>query len=453
MLNSPPRFSSASYLLGLLVLITITGPGCRFRQERQELLEHFQSQAPVLTQRVSHPIPGDPETLQLSNAEQLDQFAKNLAYAGSSVLELAALLLPQAGTEADKARLAYSWITQHIAYDVTLNRDDLSPEGVLQRRQTICGGYANLYEALAKAMGLRAVIVEGYAKGVGGIVGSDSQLNHAWNAVAIAGVWYLIDTTWGSGNVNNQQFQAQFSPFYFATPPTRLINTHFPAESQWQLFQPIMARAEFDQLPTLSPRFYRDRLTLAQPKQGQLQANGNLALSLGVPDDIQVVARLQTDQGQSLEENLTLVQRLGNQATVQVAFPHPGNYQLLLLSKNSQETIYAQAVAVEIRALAAGQPFPKTYGTFSEKDVYLQMPLGGALSDNQAAQFQLRVPQAQKVLVVDSQSKKWVELNRSGDLFSGPVFIGNNPIIVVAQFPGSDKFWSLLEYVNPTATK
>jgi transglutaminase/protease-like cytokinesis protein 3 len=207
-----------------------------------------------------------------------------------------------------------------------------------------------------------------------------------------------------------------------------------------------MTRAEFDQLPVLSPRFYRDRLTLTQPKQGRFQANGNLSLSLGVPDDIQVVARLQTEQGQALKENLTLVQRIGNQATVQVAFPNSGKYQLLILSKNSQENIYAQALAVEIQALAAGQPFPKTYGTFSDKQVYLQMPLRAALPDNQAAQFQLRVPQAQKVLVVDSQSKEWVELDRSGDVFSGPVFIGNNPVIVVAQFPGSEKFWSLLEY-------
>ncbi|BFM41140.1 transglutaminase domain-containing protein [Synechocystis sp. LKSZ1] len=450
MVNSPYFRSSSRYLLALVCLISTTGLACQTQGGGGPLtipgLEQLQPKAQVLTQRVKKPIPGNPQSLNLSNAEQLDQFAQNLTYSGTSVSELAALLSPQARTDAEKARLAYSWITQHIGYDVTLNRDDLSPEGVLQRRKTICGGYANLYQALAKEMGLQAVIIEGYAKGVGGIVGDDSQLNHAWNAVDIEGAWYLIDTTWGAGNVNNQEFQAQFSPFYFATPPTRLINTHFPAETQWQLFQPLMTRTEFDQLPVLSPRFYRDRLTLAQPNQGKLQANGNLALSLGVPDDIQVVARLQTDQGQELATNQTLVQRIGNQATVQVAFPNPGNYQLLILSKNSQETIYAQAIAVEIQALAAGQPFPKTYGTFSDKQVYLQMPLATSLPANQAAQFQLRVPQAQKVLVIDSQSKKWVELGRSGDVFSGPVFIGNNPVVVVAQFPGSEKFWSLLEY-------
>jgi transglutaminase/protease-like cytokinesis protein 3 len=205
-------------------LLLTAGTGCQGQGGKEGQLtipglEQFQPKSQVFTQHISNPSPGNPQSLNLSNAEPLDQFAKNLTYSGTSVKELAGLLSPQGRTEAEKARLAYSWVTQHIAYDVTLNRDDLSPEGVLQRRQTICGGYANLYQALAKAMGLRAVIVEGYAKGVGGIVGEDSRLNHAWNAVEMAGVWYLIDTTWGAGNVNDQQFQPRFSSFYFATPP------------------------------------------------------------------------------------------------------------------------------------------------------------------------------------------------------------------------------------------
>ena len=65
------------------------------------------------------------KALDRQNFESLDLIAKQLDYNGSSVKELAALLAQNATTEADKARIIYAWITQHITYDFAAFQDAL----------------------------------------------------------------------------------------------------------------------------------------------------------------------------------------------------------------------------------------------------------------------------------------------------------------------------------------
>lgn len=72
--------------------------------------------------------------------------------------ELSQILSKYAKTEADKARIIYTWITYNISYDVGALNDlfnnniypDVRTEIVLNTRSTICSGYANLYQQLAK---------------------------------------------------------------------------------------------------------------------------------------------------------------------------------------------------------------------------------------------------------------------------------------------------------------
>ena len=85
----------------------------------------------VTTQRVANPIAGQPQQFSLQTAAKLDQQAKQIDYNGTSVEELALKIRQIASNYWEKARLAYSWITQNIAYDVvmaeTRNIDDLRP--------------------------------------------------------------------------------------------------------------------------------------------------------------------------------------------------------------------------------------------------------------------------------------------------------------------------------------
>lgn len=404
----------------------------------------------IRTQRVDNPIAGNPQQFSHQTGSQLDQRAKAIQYDGTSVEELALKIRQVASNDWEKARLAYSWITQNIAYDVmmaeTRNIDDLRPETVLARRETICSGYANLYQALAKALGLEVVIIEGFGRGGDFVVGDDPDVNHAWNGVKINDQWYLLDATWGAGSVNDGQFKFKFNPHYFATEPRQLITSHFPRESQWQLLSTPYSRLQFDQLPGLTPHFFRDQFAFHSHPTKQIRTGGELEVTLQAGAKIQVVAKLQTPAGQTLEDHYTLSQNQNGRVTVKAAFPQPGDYKLLVLSKQPQEETYYQAIAYDVTAQGGGEPFPKTYGSFTEHQVKLISPLGRSLPLHQASYFQLQVPGAEKVMLVDRDRRKFTPLTRTGDIFTGSEIVNSPNLMVAARFPGSNKFWTLVEY-------
>ncbi|MGL5034654.1 MAG: hypothetical protein ACRC6M_12730, partial [Microcystaceae cyanobacterium] len=180
--------------------------------------------------------------------------------------------------------------------------------------------------------------------------------------------------------------------------------------------------------------------------QRSFQSNGNLAILLEAPGSTLIAAQLKTNSGTELEKNYTLVQKKGSSVTVNVAFPAPGDYTLIIFSKQPGEETYRQAISYEIIANSASPTFPLTYGSFAEKKANLQMPLTQALTVNSTSNFQLEVANANKVLVVNETSRDWTELSKNGDYFSGTANISYGKTLVVAQFPGSDKYWTLLEY-------
>ncbi|MFN5513272.1 MAG: transglutaminase domain-containing protein [Cyanobacteriota bacterium] len=404
----------------------------------------------ILTKRVANPTPGATAALDTARGLELDRVASGLVYEGDSVEELANRLRPHAQTEGEKARLIYSWIGQHIGYDVALAERktgrDLRPETTLRKKETICSGYAYLYQELAKELGIEAVIVEGYGRGGSSLVGDDPEVNHAWNAVKIGTGWHLLDVTWGAGSVNNDQFQRRYSPYYFATAPQQLIYSHFPRESQWQLLSAPYDRAAFDSLPQISPRFFQDRLALNAQVTSTLTLAGNGSLAISAPETVQLSAQLRTPDGEELSSEYILIQRRGTQATVNLAAPGVGAFQLILFSKRPQEELYQQALILNLEASKAGTPFPTTFGTFNEKQAYLQQPLTQTLPLYHSAYFQLQVKGARQVMVLNQETQEWTALDRHGDYFTGTSLIKPGKTQVLARFDEGNRYWSLLEY-------
>lgn len=123
---------------------------------------------------------GSTDELKPIDFTKIDEHAFSIRYDGTSVWELASLLSPYAKTEAEKARIIYSWIAHNISYDVPAllsgNYRDLSPEGVLKTRKGVCSGYADLYKSLARAMGLDVTVIEGFSKGYSYVVGSTTRI-------------------------------------------------------------------------------------------------------------------------------------------------------------------------------------------------------------------------------------------------------------------------------------
>lgn len=397
---------------------------------------------------------GNTENLARQDFSQIDALAKQLNYSGSSVQELADLLAKNAPTEADKARIIYAWITQHISYDVAAfhealnnnNYPDINPATVLRDRTTICSGYSNLYQALAEAMNLKAAIITGYAKGATPVNDVRFQdVNHAWNSVSIDGAWYLLDATFGAGAVQDDKFTFEYNPYYFATSPQQFLNNHYPQDRGWQLLERAYTRAEFDNLPYISSRFYRLGLAINSHSNYQITTANRVDLQLKVPRNIVAIAELKQND---LELTDTiLVNRQGENIIVSVAPPSAGTYDLTIYAKQKDDPEqYGEVIKYQIQATNSAVELPKVYGHFYQHQASLIEPLSADLTPNWSTYFNLVVPEALDVQVVDLTTQQWTPLNGYGDYFSGNVEIKLGKTAVIAKFPGDERYWQLVEY-------
>jgi transglutaminase-like putative cysteine protease len=161
-----------------------------------------------------------------------------------SISALGEYLTGPARTDEEKTRAIFRWMTDRIAYnaeDFLAGRPvgDCSAETVLKTRKSVCAGYANLFEQLAKVAGLEVVKISGHCKGYGYTPGERMSSNHAWNAVRINGQWYMMDVTWGAGGVEKEKgFIKEFDDYWFLTSPEQFIFSHFPDDPSKQFLTP-----------------------------------------------------------------------------------------------------------------------------------------------------------------------------------------------------------------------
>ena len=440
-------------VLGISLLLTIGNVQTAFKSLNHQQLVSLQSE--IFPSSDYQPIKlGSTEKITHQDFSEIDRIAKELNYSGASITELAAILSGNANTEMEKARIIYAWVTQHITYDVAAfldavnngNYPEVNPEKVLRDRTTICSGYSNLYFALADAMNLESVIVAGYAKGATPSLDKFQDVNHAWNAVKIDGAWYLLDATWGAGSVIEEKFEPEYKPYYFATAPDKFINNHFPSDRGWQLLAETYTRAEFDNLPKISSRFYNLGLELVSHHNYQITAQNRVDIQLQASQDIVAIAKLK--QGtKEISETSTLANRQGDNLFISVAPPTAGIYDLTIYAKENHDSgQYAEVINYQVEAEKSTVRLPKIYGHFHQHQVSLIEPLTGNLNPNWSTYFNLVVPQAIDVQVVNTATNKWTPLNGYGNYFAGNVDIKSGKTVVIAKFPEDDRYWQLVEY-------
>lgn len=180
----------------------------------------------------------------------------------ASPQQLAHYLVQPAHNDAEKARAIFRWIGDRITYDVNAyfneKLEKVDAATVLRQHGAVCDGYATLFEALGKEVGLDVISIKGYAKAYGYFPGTVlDKPNHAWNAVKIDGQWRLIDSTWGAGYVRDGKYVKTVSEVFFLAAPEQLMFSHFPEEESWQLqATPHLTKPQFEALPTLEPAFF-----------------------------------------------------------------------------------------------------------------------------------------------------------------------------------------------------
>src|SRR5947209_985460 len=107
-------------------------------------------------------------------------------------------------TDLEKVRSIFSWITEHISYNVNIfntrrplsikytslkedtsstwrSANEMVADRVLERRVAVCDGYSKLFKTLCDYSNIKSEIITGFAEGYMGRAGS-FRTNHSWNA-------------------------------------------------------------------------------------------------------------------------------------------------------------------------------------------------------------------------------------------------------------------------------
>lgn len=107
----------------------------------------------------------------------------------------------------DKLRAISRWVSDNIyydypAHDAGIPEECLSLEYMLDKRSSVCGGYANMTSALCAAQGIKCYNIKGHA--LQGDRSYDeshgSAAYHEWNYAVIDGHVIWVDSGWNSYN-------------------------------------------------------------------------------------------------------------------------------------------------------------------------------------------------------------------------------------------------------------
>lgn len=93
-----------------------------------------------------------------------------------------------ATSDMEKAKLLHDWVVTNLMYDYAslTNRKEQDADTVFGNGLAVCEGYANLYAAMCRSLGIAAKYVRGDAGGG----------PHAWNEIYWDGSWHNVDVTW-----------------------------------------------------------------------------------------------------------------------------------------------------------------------------------------------------------------------------------------------------------------
>jgi transglutaminase/protease-like cytokinesis protein 3 len=188
------------------------------------------------------------------------------------------------------AKAVHDYVADRVAYDVVSYRAGRYPpqdaETVFRSHLSVCAGYSALFEAIGRAAGLHDETIVGRARG---IVREGMGEGHAWNAVQLDNQWYLVDTTWDAGSVDEDGFHKEYRTSYFLAPPSVFIPLHYPDEAHWQLLTPALSEGEYLRLPLMRPEFFAESLQLRAPDRGESDAFGTASVIIDNPRNRQIM--------------------------------------------------------------------------------------------------------------------------------------------------------------------
>ena len=346
--------------------------------------------------------------------------------------KVAAAIGSVARTDWDKARAVYDWLCLNIAYDTEAffsgNVAEADAETAFLSGKAVCGGYSELALDLAGRLGLQTLTVSGYAKGYGFEAGQKiSGANHAWNLFRIDGAWYLMDTTWGAGAIDDSgNFKRALSYAWFAMEPELFFHTHLPDEPRLSLLARTPSPAAFEAMAYVPNYVFEDFFERGMPVTFQKQLIAKYGARL---DELLFFA------GEMYSAGFTGAEILGSLGKTP---------SMRLFSSVMGLRKYGFSTASLAGFLAAGRA-PQAYATDVTVKV-IASPAVAVLKKGEQYSFRLAAPGASEAAVICGET--FTHLSKNGSEFSGSVTVTDGPVMV--SFRKADdperRFFAAFEY-------
>jgi Transglutaminase-like superfamily len=162
-------------------------------------------------------------------------------------------------TENDKIRAVFYWTTSNIQYDIdnmyAINFNETTEDKInktLKSKKGVCINYAEIFNDIAKKVGIKSFVIEGYTKQNG----KTDYVAHAWCGAKIDNKWFVFDPTWGSGGILKNKFVPKINSDYCKADPNKIISSHIPFDYLWQ----------FSNYPVTNQEFYLNKTQINKSK-------------------------------------------------------------------------------------------------------------------------------------------------------------------------------------------
>ena len=132
------------------------------------------------------------------------------------IIQVAAAITTPNMTVDQKITAVHDWMVNYANYDQNYMDASQTLEGFMYNRTAVCAGYAKTFEYFMTVLGIPCETVEGG--------------DHAWNRVAVNGVWLYIDVTWDDPiyTVNGVR-RDKLTHNYFLITEAQMNRDHYPA--------------------------------------------------------------------------------------------------------------------------------------------------------------------------------------------------------------------------------
>ena len=220
--------------------------------------------------------------MKIDNDLVIKQAKKKFRYYPSDPSGLALKITEGLTNDNEKAIAIAYWIMFNLRYDfkkfTSGNPYQNTSVKTLKTRKGLCSEFAELYNEMARSLGIQSQSIYGYIHDFDHFEGDSLFFaEHAWNMVYLEGKWHLLDLTWSNGNlVQKQQFLRKLlfkwfgipfkikwkyvkgsNPFWLFCSPKEMAKTHLPYLPQLQLLETPLEIQEFENfLPPDSQNTY-----------------------------------------------------------------------------------------------------------------------------------------------------------------------------------------------------